>query len=57
MNYTQPGNDASRLFPKEKYNKRRPPSNCKAVPTLQMYIVCQRSTKGKSYFLSFQGFL
>lgn len=56
MNYTQPGNDASRLFPKEKYNKH-PPPNCKVVPTLQMYIVCQRSTKGKSYFLSFQGFL
>lgn len=22
MNYTQPGNDANHLFPKEKYNKR-----------------------------------
>lgn len=48
MNYTQPGKNASRLFPKEKYNKH--PPNCKVVPTLQMYIVCQKSTKGKRHF-------
>lgn len=33
------------------------PPNYKVVPTLKMYIVCQKSTKSKSHFLNFQGFL
>lgn len=55
MNYTQAGNYANCLFPKEKYNKH--PKFVRWSPTLKMYVVCQEFKEYELFFKFWEIFL